>query len=133
MTIELGQPLTQSRGTAHSIGCPLHGPHAAVEPVRRDVGLFTDSGRRPDILRPPLKAKRGSGSIYRPARSSWYFQSRFNPRLNDLPLQAGEESCGNQSAPTLREDDLYRQTGRCLTNPKLPVRRSEAEGRPVNV
>ena len=24
-------------------------------------------------------AKRGSGSIYRPARSCWYFQSRFNP------------------------------------------------------
>jgi len=54
-------------------------------------------------------------------------------RLIDLPLQADEGSCGNQSAPTLREDDLYRQTGRFLTNPKLPVRRSEAESRRVNL
>ena len=50
-----------------------------------------------------------------------------------LPLQAGEGSCGNQSVPTLRRDDLHRQTGRCLRDPKLPVRRSVVEDRPVNV
>ena len=49
------------------------------------------------------------------------------------PLQAGEGSSGNQSAPTPRPDDLHRRTGRCLTDPKPRARRSEVEGRPVTV
>ena len=96
---------------------------------------FAGDGRFEILCQSATAAEPCEGSFNDPSAGQDFEgapRTMHGPPIGPL-LQAGEESCGNQTAPTPRRDDLHRQTERYLTGPKLPVRRSEVEGRPVNV
>jgi hypothetical protein len=130
-----------------SQACPVY----PREPTLSGSGLFgaTNRHRRQTAFDWDNDQRQGSLFAWPPARTQRAFSYHRGPFPPDgvrrlakgrgtmqmrpivPPLQVGEGSSGNQSAPTPRRGDLHRRTGRCLTDPKLRARRSVVEGRPV--